>query len=327
NVPRKGQKVYFTYTQVQNDMEFFQNLMSSRLKRAETTLMDNTTGKLVCTTKTVSVWIPDNESYSSDGHWESHHVTECKSQQLESCVGEVLPDGTCLGGGGNDPGYPYPGGGGEDPQPEPEDPCDKLKSQTQNQAFKNKVAALDKDEVFKEDKERGYAAAYGTVPYESLANSSNGNVMFPEGNKYFGYMHTHLNMEGVVKIFSPYDVATFLTSCVANAKLKGNMTDAYAMVITSEGNYILKYSGDGNFAVTVGQLKNWKSWYEIEYNKLLDEKLFTQPNIEKLFTQFLQEVVNINGLEVYQADKATGSTSKLQYNGADNPVQSIPCPQ
>ncbi|WP_294213562.1 hypothetical protein, partial [uncultured Chryseobacterium sp.] len=39
NVPRKGQKVYFTYTQVQNDMEFFQNLMSSRLKRAETTLM------------------------------------------------------------------------------------------------------------------------------------------------------------------------------------------------------------------------------------------------------------------------------------------------
>ncbi|WP_294277081.1 hypothetical protein, partial [uncultured Chryseobacterium sp.] len=83
NVPRKGQKVYFTYTQVQNDMEFFQNLMSSRLKRAETTLMDNTAGKLVCTTKTVSVWIPDNESDSSNGHWESHHVTECKSQQLE----------------------------------------------------------------------------------------------------------------------------------------------------------------------------------------------------------------------------------------------------
>ncbi len=331
NVPRKGQKVYFTYTQVQNDMEFFQNLMSSRLKRAGTTLVDNTAGKLVCTTKTISMFYPDNESDpDGPGHWESHHVTECKSQQLESCVGEVLPDGTCLGGGGNDPGYPYPGGGGEDPQPEPEqpeDPCEKMKAQNQNQGFKDKVAALDKDEVFKEDKEKGYSAAYGTVPYESLANSSNGNVRFPEGNKYFGYMHTHLNMEGVVKIFSPYDVATFLTSCVANAKLKGNMTDAYAMVITSEGNYILKYSGDGNFAVTVGQLESWKSWYEKEYTKLIDKNLLTQSNVEKIFTQFLQEEVNINGLEVYKSEKNTGTSSKLQYNGTDNPVQSIPCPQ
>ncbi|WP_294281837.1 hypothetical protein [uncultured Chryseobacterium sp.] len=85
-------------------------------------------------------------------------MTECKSQQLESCVGEVLPDGTCLGGGGNDPGYPYPGGGGEDPQPEPEDPCEKMKAQ--NQTFKNKVAALDKDEVLNYDHEMGYAAGY-----------------------------------------------------------------------------------------------------------------------------------------------------------------------
>ncbi|WP_172954707.1 hypothetical protein [Chryseobacterium camelliae] len=293
------------------------------------TLMDNTAGKLVCTTKTISMFYPDNESDpDGPGHWESHHVTECKSQQLESCVGEVLPDGTCLGGGGNDPGYPYPGGVGEDPQPEPEDPCDKLKSQTQNQAFKNKVSELDKDGVFSKDNETGFAVAYGsTIKYEALTIANNDALKLPPGNKYFGYIHTHQNKEGAVKIFSPADVFQFLYTCVRNAEEKGTMTDAYGMVITSEGNYMLKYSGDGSYGVGPTQAKKWQAWYDTNYQQLMDDKQFTQHNIEKLFTKFLQEIVNIDGLEVYQLDKATGNTNKLQYDGVNNPVQSIPCPQ
>ncbi|MDQ1101688.1 hypothetical protein [Chryseobacterium sp. SORGH_AS_1048] len=319
-VPRNGDHVRFLEDRDSEHIKFFQRYITSKEREAvksEPYSSVENKGITECQISAVSMWYPADEYGSNAGYWETNYIVTCPPEPTDGDGNE----------GGEQPTYPYPGGGGSTSPQNPKNPCEKMKAQNQNQGFKDKVAALDKPEMFNKSTETGYSAAYGTVPYESLANSSNGNVRFPEGNKYFGYMHTHLNMEGVVKIFSPYDVATFLTSCVANAKLKGNMTDAYAMVITSEGNYILKYSGDGNFAVTVGQLENWKTWYGKQYGELFENKQLTQPNVEKLFTKFLQEVVNINGLEVYQSDKATGSTSKLQYNGADNPVQSIPCPQ
>ncbi len=230
-----------------------------------------------------------------------------------------------LGGGMSGGSTIYHGGGGTGPGNNT-DPCAKMKVQNSTQGFKDKVAELDKKEVFDKKEETGFAAAYGTKPFEPMANTLDGNVRLPDGNKYFGYMHAHLNLDGVVKIFSPYDVATFLTSCVANGKLKGSMADAYAMVITSQGNYILKYSGDGNFAITNGQINNWQTWYRDEYSKLKDSELSNSNIVEKIFTQFLEEQVKINGLEVYKSDKTTGDTSKLNYNGKDNPIKTIPCP-
>ncbi|PWN62473.1 hypothetical protein [Chryseobacterium viscerum] len=200
------------------------------------------------------------------------------------------------------------------------------KVQNQNPDFKAKVTILDKTEMFNKSQETGFAAAYGAVPYEEMPNTPNGNVKLPEGNKYFGFMHVHLNLDGVVKIFSPYDITTFLTSCVENAKLKGGMLDAYAMVITSQGNYILKYSGDGNFAILYDQLQSWQTWYNKEYSNLTESELSDPVVVEKLFTQFLKEKVNINGLEIYKSDKTTGNTSRLEYDGKDNPVKSTPCP-
>ncbi|WP_262710775.1 hypothetical protein [Chryseobacterium echinoideorum] len=40
----------------------------------------------------------------------------------------------------------------------------------------------------------------------------------------------------------------------------------------------------------------------------------------------MKEKVNINGLEVYSIDKTTGSATKLEYNGKDNPMKTTPCP-
>jgi len=209
-----------------------------------------------------------------------------------------------------------------------QDPCNKMKAQSNNQDFKDNVKALDKDDVLKKNEETGVAAAYGPkTSYEPLANTANDNLKFPPGNKYFGYIHTHLDSkDGVVKIFSPADVSTFLTSCVKNAKDKGTMTDAYGMVITSQGNYILKYSGNGNFAITDNQFKNWQNWYVNEYSNLKEDELSNPNMIEKIFSQFLKEQVNISGLELYKSDKITGNTSKLEYDGKDNPVKTTPCP-
>ncbi len=205
--------------------------------------------------------------------------------------------------------------------------CEKITTHNQNTDYNAKITALDKPEVFALENETGFATAYGPqVNYESLPNIVNGNLRMPNGSKYFGFIHTHLDKTGVVKIFSPADVDTFLRACVRNADQQGAMIDAYATVITSEGNYLLKYSGDGNYSIGPNQVDSWKTWYDKEYSDLLENNQLTAPHVEKIFTQFLKEKVKVNGLEVYKTDKTTGKATKMEYDGKDNPVKTTPCP-
>ncbi|WP_294218060.1 hypothetical protein [uncultured Chryseobacterium sp.] len=142
-------------------------------------------------------------------------------------------------------------------------------------------------------------------------------------------MHTHNNESNggtPVKIFSPADLATFLTSCVANADAHGSIGDAFAMVVTSEGNYMLQYTGSSSgFGIGTNTIKFWKAWYDREFGKLILEDIYTQPNVEKVFLRFLKEKVKIDGIELYQVAKTTGQAQKLNLNN-DNTVVSIPCP-
>lgn len=148
-------------------------------------------------------------------------------------------------------------------------------------------------------------------------------VNLPSGDQYFGFIHTHNNESngGVpIKIFSPADLAVFLTSCVANADQNGNITDAYAMVITSEGNYMLNYTGFGtNFNYNVNVKKIWNDWYNKKYTDLAENDNLTQANIEKTFVQFLGEIVNIDGLEIYNIEKTTGKASLINSDGTKTP--------
>ncbi|WP_076351435.1 hypothetical protein [Chryseobacterium joostei] len=231
-----------------------------------------------------------------------------------------------MGGGNGDFGG-NGGGGGNPYTPQTQNPCEKMKEQNQSTEFKDKVKDLDTKDKFDKDKESGFASAYGQpkTNYETLANTDKGNVKMPEGNKYFGFMHTHLDKQGVVKIFSPMDVSTFLTTCVGNAKSKGSITDAYAMVITSQGNYILKYSGNGNTGMNSNSLGNWNSWYVDTFERLTQEELNNPTKIEELFTQFLEQVVKVDGLDIYKSEKETGTPSKLNYDGKDKPAKPTPC--
>ncbi len=331
---REKNRVYFQFSA--DDLEsneFFQTLIFDRgkIKAAESSVNKNVLAKggtiTVSVCKKYTIIVGYVEGASGEQYPIESTKTICKFVEMalpaSQCLGVEDPaTGECMGGGTGtgESGFEYP------EPPEEEDPCEKIKAQNQNINFKGKVSALDKQEMFTKEEETGYAAAYGTVPFEQMLNNNDGNVKLPDGNKYFGYLHVHLNKVGVVKIFSPYDVATFLTSCVRNAQQVGSMADAYAMVITSQGNYILKYSGDGNYSIGPNQIKNWENWYDKQYENLKPNEL-ADPNIlEKIFTQFLEEKVNIDGLEVYQADKTTGNATKLQYNGPNNPVQPIPCP-
>ncbi|MFP3834761.1 hypothetical protein [Chryseobacterium sp. SIMBA_028] len=241
--------------------------------------------------------------------------------------GGIGSGGHDMGGGNGDFSDGGGGGSGNNPNtPNTTNPCEKMKAENQSKAFKDKVADIDKKEKFDKDKESGFVAAYGpNTNYEPLANN-NDNLKMPEGNKYFGFMHAHLDSkDGIVKIFSPADIFTFLTTCVRNAESKGSMSDAYAMVITSQGNYILKYSGDGSFGVGPGTRASWQSSYEKIFSGLTESQLLDPNIIEKEFTKFMDEKVKIDGLEVYKSDKTTGNTTKLKYDKATNKVVPTPC--
>ncbi|MCU7613541.1 hypothetical protein N0B16_03745 [Chryseobacterium sp. GMJ5] len=212
------------------------------------------------------------------------------------------------------------------------DPCEKIKENFATAKFKEKVTAIDKPEVFAYDHEMGYAAGYppagvtGTQ-YPPMENTlGTHNVRLPDGNQYFGFIHSHTNREGATKIFSPADLATFLTSCVSNADQSGNIGDAYAMVITSEGNYILKYTGySTNFGYTSTTLDNWMEWYLTQLKKIQnDDNTFNQSKLEKVFIRFLKEKVQINGIQLYKVDKVTGKANELSLD-ANNNVVPIPC--
>lgn len=108
-------------------------------------------------------------------------------------------------------------------------------------------------------------------------------------------------------------------------KYIGSYANAYSVVTTSEGSYMLQYTksiwpGSVNF----DKREEWQKWYIKKYQDLLDNENLTQANVEKTFTQFIKEVVKIDGLEIYKITET--SSSKLEFDGVDNPVKSTPCP-
>ena len=210
-------------------------------------------------------------------------------------------------------------------------PCERLRNQLLDDTFNSKVDILNTNTVLNYDHEMGFAASYppaGTgiadTQYQPMDNKVNtGKVILPDGDRFFGYIHTHNDSDGVVKIFSDADIATFLTSCVRNAETSGNREDAYCMVITSEGSYMLKYTGDGSHSIGPNQLTKWKNKYLEMFQKIVGRDELNQSNVEKFFAQFLKDVVKINGLELYKVDGTTAT--KLQADINNNLIKTT-CP-
>ena len=261
-------------------------------------------------------------------------------------MGNHIPwwyDGGSSGGGGNSsPGWGsgmsgdgglHGGGGGNNTNSNNGNPCDKVKSNLNDNKFKEKANTLNNSTVLNYNHEMGFASSYapagtnlGTqyVPMDNKIGTH--SVRLPNGNSFFGFMHTHNNEDGVIKIFSPADVMTFLTSCVNNANTNGNIEDAYAMVITSEGSYMLQYGGTStNFGNLASSLNSWNNQYKDLFRNALENSdgNLSQSVVENIFLKFLNDIVNINGLELYKVTDT--NSNKLSLN-PNNTTNSTPCP-
>ncbi|WP_407509876.1 hypothetical protein [Elizabethkingia anophelis] len=125
-VIRKGSQVYFgSNSEEKASLDFFQQLIfgkytiikgeEERKGKVQNTGGGATAyGEVVCTTRKISMWYPDNNNNpDGSGHWESKYETKCewvekeKVDTIDPCVGPECVGGGDQGGGGT-PGFPYP---------------------------------------------------------------------------------------------------------------------------------------------------------------------------------------------------------------------------
>nr|QIQ10472.1 hypothetical protein NOHGKDMN_00004 [uncultured bacterium] len=115
-------------------------------------------------------------------------------------------------------------------------------------------------------------------------------------------------------------------------KYTGSYKNAYSVITTLAGNYMLRYSKetwptpeDGG-KYDQDRLDKWDEWYLDKYTKLKETGDMDQRDVESIFTQFLKEVVKIDGLDLYKINSGTYSVSKLEFDRVGFPVKSDYCP-
>lgn len=221
------------------------------------------------------------------------------------------------------------GGGGD-----VETPCQNINNKQKDTKYAEKYNALNQSNIFSMNRERGFFERQS--PPSNNLGSTFIQLDGPEGSSglglpdnisgIVGLLHSHNDENGVIKIFSPTDVRTFINHFLpqANSYL-GSYGQAYTTVVTSFGSYTLQFTeGTHPGGINYNTWEQWNTWYKEKYEQLIKNENLTKANVEKVFTQFLKEVVNINGLEVYRVTKNTAV--RLEYNGKDNPVKETPCP-
>jgi hypothetical protein len=214
------------------------------------------------------------------------------------------------------------------------DPCSKLKAQTTSTAYKEKIAALDKPSVLNQKKETGFSESksgtFTQLQPSASTNNSDGMIV-PVSSDTKGYMHTHVNdyetgkytnnneplINQPIRMFSPADVNTLMT--MAGYSTDGNYGDLYGTMVSSYGNYTIKFTGTASDIKTGFDTEEWRKSY-LKYKE--EHDLWS---LEKLFLNFLKDKMNVKGVELYKI-KSNGTVQKKTLNSTNN-VQSNDCPQ
>ena len=96
--------------------------------------------------------------------------------------------------------------------------------------------------------------------------------------------------------------------------------------MTDWGSYMFKYNGTNwPTNVTGADFARWSDWYEREFQKLQEKQLMDSENVKRVFARFLKEVVQVDGLDVFEITENTAS--KLDYDPVTKKAISIPCPK
>jgi len=320
-------KVYFKYSTDIDAIVFFQNLLFPRNSKIHAENQMQESSKLVCSSRTYTMCFPDD---FGDNCQPPTTVTTC----IE--INESFNEDP--NGGGFDDGFIYDGGfgggGGTNPSPKDTnivDPCEKIKLQITSAEYIKKIEELDKSSVLNQKKETGYSESKSGVfsPLQtSLSSSSADGLKLPINSDTKGFMHTHLNdyEDGTIdedgnprerrpiRMFSPADVNALME--LAKLQADGDYSQLYATMVSSYGNYTIKFTGTPTDIKNGFDTKLWRDDYTLF---MKSEK----GSLEKRFLRFLSEKMGIKSVSLFKITDNGEIKNKIL--DANKKVQSTDC--
>ena len=222
------------------------------------------------------------------------------------------------------------GGGGEKPQDR--NPCEKIKKQNESTNYKIKLNEYNKASNFSEKKEKGFYETKDGWFYsleQSQSTSSSDGLKFPISSDIKGYTHTHLNdyetgktddsgnpeERQPIRMFSPADVNALME--LAKLQSNGNYGDLYGVMLSSSGNYTIKFTGTAADIKTGFDTDDWRE----DYKKFVQKE---SGSLEKKFLRFLSEKMGVKGISLFK-NNSDGKTQKKSLSSNNN-VQTTDCP-
>ena len=149
-------------------------------------------------------------------------------------------------------------------------------------------------------------------PLQRLNPINNGHSLSLGGLEYEnlnGFIHTHLDnfatgkivdgspeINQIYRIFFPADVIAFL----GIVKESTNAGNVYATVISSSGDYTLRFTGDTSDITGLKSADDYREDYKTQLNKYGDERGFLK---------FLKNQIKIDGIELYKITKPLFSSN------------------
>ena len=211
-------------------------------------------------------------------------------------------------------------------------PCTKIKAQRSDTEFDDKITDLEGKIGL--TKETGYIQKWGgSYEYKDNAGAtSDANTLhLPEvaTNDYLkAFMHTHINdvpnsEKKGVKMFSPADVVYFM-DLVQNAQTKGqSLSDPYAVMVTSIGNYQIRFTGN-KFQIKTFSDEQAKS-HRDPFIEAMKNYIDKPKQLELRFLKYIQEKMLLYGITLYRMN-SDGTTTEIKLNADKSDTVENQCP-
>ena len=106
----------------------------------------------------------------------------------------------------------------------------------------------------------------------------------------------------------------------------GSYSNAYSLITTSEGSYMLMYSGTNDpGSINGSQMETLRNKYRDALLNAYSRPNYDQKDVEAELLRFIKDKINKPGLEVYRVT-ATSAT-KIEYNfSSPNRIKETQCP-
>ncbi|OSY87009.1 hypothetical protein WH52_13160 [Tenacibaculum holothuriorum] len=203
-------------------------------------------------------------------------------------------------------------------------PCKYIKLQIQNPRYTQQANELKGKTGLK--KEFGYKQNKDGSQTTLTETNGGHSLKIPIDRSTVGYMHTHIDdflngdidkktgeplMDKPIRMFSPQDILKFL-HIIKNTKYNSVPIHlVYATMISSKGNYTLRFTGDVNFSTS--HIKTAEEYKE-DFTKYFTKKY--KNNTEKAFLHFLKDFIKVDGVNLYRLrDNGDIEKKTLKANG------------